>query len=32
MVLPLAVLMWVLDRDRNARIANAHHLAELLRQ
>jgi diguanylate cyclase (GGDEF)-like protein len=30
MVLPLAVLMWVLDRDRNARIANAQHRLELV--
>jgi diguanylate cyclase (GGDEF)-like protein len=30
MVLPLAGLMWVLDRDRNARIANAQHRLELV--
>jgi diguanylate cyclase (GGDEF)-like protein len=30
MVLPLAVLMRVLDRDRNARIANAQHRLELV--
>jgi diguanylate cyclase (GGDEF)-like protein len=30
MVLPLAVLMWVLDRDRNARIENAQHRLELV--
>jgi diguanylate cyclase (GGDEF)-like protein len=30
MVLPLAGLMWVLDRDRSARIANAQHRLELV--